>query len=141
MRSRDGNHSFTRRLCTVIFLSSSLALNAGEYLVSYKYIVKDAMLYNESLDISKSMTQCEGEPSQRLILPSSNAENFPKLVAKHREEFIEYIHTLGLDIQSRDTTTNNQMNSTTIVTLKTTCFKVDFNDTFVKISHLKQPRD
>jgi len=99
------------------------------------------MLYNESLDISKSMTQCEGEPSQRLILPSSNAENFPKLVAKHREEFIEYIHTLGLDIQSRDTTTNNQMNSTTIVTLKTTCFKVDFNDTFVKISHLKQPRD
>jgi len=141
MRSRDGNHSFTRRLCSVIFLFSSLALNAGEYLVSYKYIVKNATLYNESLDISQSMTQCKGTPEQALILPSPREDNFQKLITKHKEEFIEYIHRLSLDIQSRDVTTNQQMNATTIVTLKTTCFKVDFNDTFVKISHLKQPQD
>ena len=141
MRSRDGNHSFTRRLCTVIFLFSSLALNAGEYLVSYKYIVKNATLYNESLDISKSMTECEGTPSQTIIFPSPHEDNFKKLVEQHKEEFIEYIHKLGIDIQNQDTTTNNQMNSTTVLTLKTTCFKVDFNDTFVKISHLKQPQD
>ena len=141
MRSRDGNHSFTRRLCSVVFLFSSLALNAGEYLVSYKYIVKNATLYNESLDISKSMTQCEGIPSQTIILPSPYKDNFQKLVAQHKEEFIEYIHKLGIDIQSRDITTNNQITTTTIITLKTTCFKVDFNDTFVKISHLKQPQN
>ena len=142
MRSRDGNHSFTRRLCSVIFLFSSLALNAGEYLVSYKYIVKNAMLYNESLDISKSMTQCKGNPELTLTLPSPRHDkNFQKLITKHKEEFLEYIHRLSLDIQSRDVTTNQQMNATTIVTLKTTCFKVDFNDSFVRISHLKQPQN
>ncbi len=141
MRSRDGNHSFTRRLCSLIFLFSSLALNAGEYLVSYKYIVKNATLYNESLDISKSMTKCEGVPSQNIIFPSTHENNFQELITRHKEEFIEYIHKLGIDVQSRDITTNNQINTTTTLTLKTTCFKVDFNDTFVKISHLKQPQD
>ena len=138
MRSRDGNHSFTLRLCTIILLSS-LALNAGEYLISYKYIVKNDVLFNESLDISKSMKKCRGIPAQTLILPANEQNNFVKLISHHRQEFIDYIHQLGLDIRSKDTTTNNQINSTTIITLKTTCFKVDFNDNFVKISHLKQP--
>jgi len=140
MRSRDGNHSFTLRLCTIILLSS-LALNAGEYLISYKYIVKDAVLFNENLDISKSMKKCKGTPAQTLILPATEQKNFIKLISHHREAFIDYIHQLGLDIRSKDTTTNNQINSTTIITLKTTCFKVDFNDNFVKISHLKQPQN
>ena len=138
MRSRDGNHSFTLRLCTIILLSS-LALNAGEYLISYKYIVKNNVLFNESLDISKSMQKCKGIPAQTLILPATKQKNFIQLVSHHYNEFIDYIHRLSLDIRSKDTTTNNQINSTTIITLKTTCFKVDFNDNFVKISHLKQP--
>ena len=141
MRSRDGNHSFTRRLCSLTLLFSSLALNAGEYLVSYKYIVKNATLYNESLDIAKSMTQCEGTPSQTIIFSSPHEDNFKKLVERHKEEFLEYLQRLSLDIQSRDITTNQQMNATTTVTLKTTCFKVDFNDSFVRISHLKQPQN
>jgi len=141
MRSRDGNHSFTRRLCTITLLFSSLALNAGEYLISYRYMVKDAVLYNESLDISKSMTACRGEPGEILVLPDSKEKNFQKIISQHKEEFIEYLHKLTLDMQSRDITTNNQMNSSTIITLKTTCFKVDFNDTFVKIAHLKQPQE
>ena len=140
MRSRDGNHSFTFRLCSLILLYS-LALNAGEYLISYKYIVKNALLYNESLDISKSMKQCQGSEAQTLILPFEDEKRFQDVISKHREEFLDYIHKLGLDIHSDATTTNNQIDSTTIITLKTTCFKVDFNDTFVKISHLKQPEN
>ena len=138
MRSRDGNNSFTLRLCTII-LSFSILLDADEYLVSYRYVVKNAILYNESLDISKSMTKCEGIPSQTLILASLNKHNFQKIIDKHKDKFIEYIQKLGINVESRERTTNNQINSTTIVTLKTTCFKVDFNDNFVKISHLKQP--
>ena len=138
MRSRDGNHSFTLRLCSLILLYS-LALNAGEYLISYKYTVKNAILYNEQLDISKTMQSCKGKETQILILPAEKTENFQKIVAKNREEFLDYIHTLDLDIHSWDTTTNSQIDATTIITLKTTCFKVDFNDTFVRISHLKQP--
>ena len=136
MRSRDGNYSFTLRFCTLVLLSS-LVLNASEYLISYKYIVKNDVLFNESLDISKSMQKCKGIPSQTLILPVTKQKNFIRLISNHRDEFIDYIDHLGLDIRSQDTTTNNQMNATIIITLKTTCFKVDFNDTFVKISHLK----
>ncbi len=138
MRSRDGYYSFILRLCTII-LSFSILLDADEYLVSYRYVVKNAILYNESLDISKSMTKCEGIPSQTLILASLNKHNFQKIIDKHKDKFIEYIQKLGINVESRERTTNNQINSTTIVTFKTTCFKVDFNDNFVRISHLKQP--
>jgi len=136
MRSRDGNNSFTLRFCAIILLFS-FALYAEEYLVSYKYIVKNSILFNEHLDISKSMQKCHGIPSQILILPAIKEKNFQKLISLHRERFLDYIQRLGVDICSRATTCNNQMSATIVTTLKTTCFKVDFNDTFVKISHLK----
>jgi hypothetical protein len=87
------------------------------------------------------MKQCQGSEAQTLILPFEDEKRFQDVISKHREEFLDYIHKLGLDIHSDATTTNNQIDSTTIITLKTTCFKVDFNDTFVKISHLKQPEN
>ena len=136
MRSRDGNHSFTLRIFSLILLSS-LALNASEYLISYKYIVKNATLYNEHLDIAKSMKRCDGTPSQSLILTSNGTKNLKSIISKNNEEFIDFIHKLGLSIQNNQISVNNQLKSTTIMTLRTTCFKVDFNDNFVKISHLK----
>ena len=138
MRNRDGNCSFPFQFCTIVLLCS-LGLNASEYLISYKYIVKNAVLFNESLDISRSMQECKGIPTQTLILPATKQKNFVKLISHHHEAFIDYIHQLGLDVQSKDININSQIHSTTIITLKTTCFKVDFNDNFVKISHLKQP--
>jgi len=137
MRSRDGSYSFTLRFCTIIFFLS-VALYAEEYLVSYKYIVKNGILFNEHLDISQSMQKCHGIPSQTLILPAIEEKNFQKLIALHREQFIDYIQRLGVDIHSQATTINSQMRATIIVTLKTTCFKVDFNDTFVKITPLQE---
>ncbi len=138
MRSRDGNHSITRAICTVIFiLYSSLALNAKEFLISYRYMVKDATLYNETLHISNSMKKCIGKPQKALILPSFGNENLKLTISKNSEEFIEYIHKLGLHVEHSETTINAQNRSTTILTLRTTCFKVDFNDNFAKITPLK----
>jgi len=136
MRSRDGNHSFTLRICSIILLSS-LALNASEYLISYKYIVKNAILYNEHLEISKSMQKCNGTPSQSLILTSNGTKNFENIVSKNNEKFINFIHKIGLNIKSTQKITNNQLNSVTIMILKTSCFKVDFNDNFARITHLE----
>jgi len=136
MRSRDGNHSFTLRICSIILLSS-LALNASEYLISYKYIVKNAILYNEYLDISKSMQKCNGTPSQSLILTSNGTKNLKNIISKNNEEFIDFIHKLGLSIRNNQISVNNQLKSTTIMTLRTTCFKVDFNDNFARITHLE----
>ncbi len=138
MRSRDGNLNFSLRLCQlVILLFSSLTLSAGEYLISYKYIVKDALLYNETLLISKAMTKCEGSPQDEFILQSQNEDSLKKLISENSQEFIEYIHKLGLHVDHNEKTTDMQNSFTTVLTLKTTCFKVDFNDNFATIAPLK----
>ncbi len=136
MRSRDGNSYLILRLCSVI-LFSSLALSAGEYLISYRYVVKDAIVYNETLHISSAMKKCTGKSQKELILENTTNGNFVKLLNENKEEFYEYIRTLGLHVEHNEKTVNLQNKSTTILTLKTTCFKVDFNDNFAKISALK----
>jgi len=136
MRSRDGNRYFLLRLCSII-LFSSLALNASEFLISYRYVVKDAIIYNETLYISSAMKKCSGEPQKELILENTTNGNFTKLIHKNKEEFYEYIRKIGLHVEHSEKTQNMINSSTTILTLKTTCFKVDFNDNFARIAALK----
>ncbi len=136
MRSRNGNHYFSRRLCSIILLYS-LSLSASEYLISYRYVVKDASLYNESLMISHAMKKCSGTSYEPLQLESNGSKNLSKIISLNYEIFIDYIHKLGLDVQHNEETINAQNKSTTILTLKTKCFKVDFNDNFARIAPLK----
>lgn len=136
MRSRDGNHSFSRRLCSVILLCS-LALDANEYLISYRYVVKDATIYNEKLYISRAMSKCEGTTFNPLILENNGSKDLKYIISKNNETFVNYIHKLGLDVNHNEATINAKNKSTTILTLKTKCFKVDFNDNFAKIAPLK----
>lgn len=136
MRSRDGNRNLTFRLSSII-LFYSLALNASEYLISYRYMVKNSILYNETLDISNAMTKCDGKPQTELILENSSDGNLKKIISQNSEEFLNYIHKLGLQVKHKEQTINMQNSFTTILTLKTTCFKVDFNDNFARIAPLK----
>ena len=136
MRSRDGNRTFSLRLCSVI-LFNSLALNASEFLISYSYTVKDATLYSETLQISKAMKKCSGTPQKNFIFDTNGEKDLKKIISKNSEDFINYVHRLGLDINHNDKTKNFQHTSYTKLTLKTTCFKVDFNDNFAKIAPLK----
>ena len=137
MRSRDGNHTFSLTIPTIVLLFSSLTLSASEYLISYRYLVHNAILYNDSLDISKSMRSCNGEPFAEIAFANAQSQNLKDVVNENKEEFIDFIHSLGLHVEHREKTSKMFHDSTTILTLKTTCFKVDFNDTFVKISALK----
>ncbi|MBE0514126.1 MAG: hypothetical protein IBX42_04115 [Sulfurimonas sp.] len=100
-------------------------------------MVKDAILYNETLLISKAMTKCEGTPQEEFILQNSSEDNLKKLISKNPQEFIEYIHKLGMHVNHDEKTINLQNSYTTVLTLKTTCFKVDFNDNFATIAPLK----
>lgn len=136
MRGRDGNHSLLLTVCSVI-LFSSLALSANEYLISYRYVVKDTIFYNETLHISKAMQKCKGSPQKSIILENNHKDNLEDIISSSNSEFIEYIHKLGLHVEYDSVTKNMKNSSTTILTLKTTCFKVDFNDKFVKIAPLK----
>ena len=137
MRSRDGDHSFTLRLCAIISLFIIPHLYADEYYISYRYVVKDAILYNESLQISRAMNKCKGSPYYPIHLDANESKNLKKIIAKNSLEFIDYLHKLGLQVEHKEKTLNYQNTSTTILTLRTQCFKVDFNDNFAKISALK----
>ena len=136
MRGRDGNRSLLLTVCSVI-LFSSLALSANEYLISYRYVVKDTVFYNETLHISRAMKKCKGSPQQSILLEHKNLDDLTDVISSSNNEFIEYIYKLGLHVEHDSVTKNMQNSSTTILTLKTTCFKVDFNEKFVKIAALK----
>ena len=90
MRSRDGNRYFLLRLCSVALLLS-LALNASEFLISYRYVVKDAIIYNETLYISSAMQKCTGKAQKELILENTTNGNFTKLIHENKEIFYVYI--------------------------------------------------
>lgn len=137
MRSRDGSSNRPLRLCSIIIIFSSLALHAGEYLISYKYIIQNSIIYNESLLISRAMTKCEGIPQEEFLLQNKNTKELKSLISENSQEFIDYIHKLGLHVEHKETTTNMQNFSTTVLTLRTTCFKVDFNDNFAILAPLK----
>lgn len=136
MRSRDGNSYRSLAICSIIFFNS-LVLNASEYLISYRYVVKNATIYNESLQISHAMKPCDGNPSSFIELPILKDDDLNVIIRENSLEFIDYLHKIGLDLKYQSTTTNFSHSSTAIHTLKTTCFKVDFNDNFAKISPLK----
>ncbi len=138
MRSRDGNHSFTLSISSIIFLLIySSALFADEYLISYRYSVKNATLYNETLDVSKAMKKCKGKPYNYLILDSQKSKNLKTILLENSEEFTSFLYKIGLHIDHEEETLNSINHSLTTLTLKTTCFKVDFNDNSVKIAPLK----
>ena len=137
MRSRDGNSSITRAVWLLIFFSSFALLDAKEFIISYRYVVKDATLYNETLYISKAMQKCSGTPQEHLLLTTDKKNDLKDIIKNSEEEFIDFIHKLGLSVEHKEKTTNLINTSTTILTLKTTCFKVDFNDNFATIAPLK----
>ena len=83
------------------------------------------------------MQKCDGLAYNPIIFETRDDKNLKKILSSNKEEFIDYIHKLGLSLEHKDSTINFQYTSTSILTLKTRCFKVDFNDNFVRISPLK----
>jgi len=136
MRSRDGSFTILLRFCTLILLYT-LALSADEYLISYRYVVKNAILYSESLQISHAMKKCHGSAQKTLLLNADGTTDLQKIISLNYEKFISFINTIGFEISHKERNVNFKNHSTTILTLPTTCFKVDFNDNFAKISSLK----
>jgi len=83
------------------------------------------------------MKKCNGTPQRSLDLILQGEDNLMQLVSNNNEAFRKFIEKIGLEIDHKEKTTNFQNSSSTIITMKTSCFKVDFNDNFAKISHLK----
>ena len=137
MRSRDGNRTFIYRFRFIILLFSFALLGADEYLISYRYVVKNSTLYNEKLDISRAMQKCDGKERDSIFLEVKKDENLKNIILDNYEKFVNFIHKLGLHIEHKDHTVNLEHSSTSVLTLRTTCFKVDINDNLARITPLK----
>ncbi|NOQ31726.1 MAG: hypothetical protein GQ570_11445 [Helicobacteraceae bacterium] len=136
MRSRDGNRYFSIAIYALIFFYTSL--NAREYIISYRLVVADTIVLNEKLNISAAMQACSGTQSSSTILSSTDNKNLIKTIEQNREKFITYLEKIGVQIEHSEETKNFIYSARTIMTLKAQCFTVDFNDGFVKITHIKQ---
>jgi carbonic anhydrase len=101
-------------------------------------MVKNMTIYNENLFISHAMHKCEGKTQTPINLDIKNKEtNLKKIIYNDFDRFINFIHKLDLEIKHNDKTIDYEHTSTTTLTLKTTCFKVDINDNFAKLTPLK----
>ena len=82
------------------------------------------------------MRKCCGRPTNTLLLKNYN-NNVKEIISKNSKEFINFLHKVGIEVKHRDETINAIYTGTTILTFRTTCFKVDFNEDFAKITALK----
>jgi len=138
MRSRNGSCSSSFSTYSIIFLLFySSVIFADEYLISYRYFVKNSALYNETLDVSKAMKKCSGKPYDSLSIEIKDTHNLKQILLQNKEKFTYFLNKIGFYITNEELTYNGNHVARTIITLKTTCFKVDFNDNFVTISPLK----
>ena len=137
MRSRNGSYTFSLKICSIVFILIPLALNASEYLISYRYVVKDAILYNEKLYVSKAMQKCEGYPQETTIFRNSKQKSLKLFLSDRDGEFISYLHKLGLYVKHNEVKTRFTNNSTTILMLKTECFDIDVDKESIFITPIK----
>jgi len=83
------------------------------------------------------MQKCDGKPQKSIQIFNEKNKNLKDLLSDSDGEFIRYMHRLGMHVQNSEITQNSIHRSTTILTLKTRCFKVDINENFAIIAPLK----
>ena len=100
-------------------------------------MVEDALLYSETLSVSRSMQPCDGMPVAHLLLESEGSSELHKILQGNYEEFLPFIQKEGLHIRHHGKTVNSISRSRSVLTMPPRCFTVDFNDDLVKITALK----
>ena len=87
------------------------------------------------------MKPCKGQVSSKiLILPypkDKSSNSLRKIILYNFDDFFAYISLVGLKVEHKEQIQNVYNTSITKLTLPTTCFKVDFNDSFVTIIAIK----
>ncbi|MEA3523121.1 MAG: hypothetical protein U9R50_09090 [Campylobacterota bacterium] len=135
MRNRNGNCSLLLTLSSLIFFTT--LLSAQTYRIGYRVVVKDAILVDETLNISRTMTPCHGKARKALILENTKSNNIHTLLQEHREEFYNYLYRQSLHVRHNNKTTNAIATSLTTLTFPTECFTVDFKGNLAKITLIK----
>jgi len=141
MRSRDGDHSQAFSISTIVslLLLLSSALFADEYLISYRSTIKDAIIYNEVLNVAHAMQKCSQTKllDEPLTLPNNTSKDLKSILLQNYDAFQAYLQKIGMQIEHNEKTYNGHNHAWTRLTFQTHCFKVDFNENFVIMTPLK----
>ena len=122
----------------LLFLFLLLPLYSQEYIISYSSSVKNSILINEKISISKAMTECHGIKGEELIIPHKKNDSLKRSIQNSRENFDTFIQKLPFSIRSYETVSIHSINSLLILKLSPTCFTVKFNEGFVTIAPIKK---
>ncbi|MEO1937124.1 MAG: hypothetical protein ABGW85_00640, partial [Sulfurimonas sp.] len=129
MRSGNGDNTQTFSISSIItlFILSSATLFADEYLISYRSVIQDAIVYNETLTVSHAMQKCSQSEllnNKALLLPLKKSKNLKTIILQNYEEFLEYLQKSGMKVEHFQETRNSINHATTRLTFQTHCFKV-----------------
>jgi len=107
------------------------------YHIGYQAVVKNAILVDETFNVARAMTPCEGTPQSQLIIENPNHQSFESLFQKQHDKFYHYLLSQRLHVKHRETLINQQSNTLTTLTFPTQCFKVTFKGNLAKIALIK----
>ena len=134
MRSSDAGCSLSLSLYSLIFFSA--VLFADTYRIGYRAVVKNSVLVDETLNISRSMTICRGSEKSTLVLEADD-NNIYHLLKKNSNRFYEYLLHQNLHIRDNSKVSRNISTTLSTLTFPTQCFKVTFKGNLAKISLIK----
>lgn len=134
MRSRDGDRPLTLTILTLIFLPY---LWADEYIISYRAVVRDAIMVSETLNVSRAMQKCEGRHTTSVLLETGGSDDLHQIIVHDHDTFFSLMQQTTLHIDHREKNIDATNQSHTILTMPPQCFTVDINQDLAKITALK----
>jgi hypothetical protein len=134
VRGSNASRSLSLSIYSLIFFSTLLI--ADTYRIGYRAVVKDSILIDETLNISRSMTACYGSKKSTLTL-NTDTKNVRLLLNKNSEKFYEYLLHQSLHVRDNSKISKNISTTLTILTFPTQCFKVTFKGNLAKITLIK----
>jgi hypothetical protein len=135
VRSRNGNRSLSFSIYALVFFTT--LLSADMYHIGYQAVVKNAILVNETLNISKAMTPCHGNAQSEFTLENPDHHRIESLIHENNDKFYHYLLAQSLHVKHRESLINQHSSSLTTLTFPTECFKVTFKGNLAKIALIK----
>lgn len=125
----------------LLLLTLSTSLFAEQYIISYSSAVKNSILLNEKISVSKAMTECKGEIGDMVRLTHANNDSLYTTIKKNRTQFDLFVQKLPFSIRSYETVSIKSINSLLVLKMPPSCFTVNFNEYFVTIAPIKSKED
>lgn len=122
----------------LLLLTLCSSLFAEQYIISYSSAVRNSILLNEKISVSKAMTECEGVVvGDSISLKHKKNNSLRTTIRENRTTFDTFVQKLPFSIRSYETIDISHINSLLILKMPPSCFTVNFNEDFVTIAPIK----